>query len=185
MQKQSVSTVQGDQNGIMSTAGRLLIGLLMIVVMGVILVAGFLFLRDSTLPKWIIALTAIVWGLGGAGLLFWVFNWIVEQFSDIWTARLQPFVFVGPAIFLLALYLAVPAVVTFYLSLFDRDSAVFVGLANYGSVFTDRQMLEAFRNNIMWIVFGTSISVIFGLIIAVLADRSMSERVAKSFIFLP
>ncbi len=185
MQKQSVGTSQGDQDGILNTAGRLLIGLLMIVIMGVILVTGFLFLRDTTLPKWIVAVTAIVWGLGGAALLFWVFNWIVEQFSDKWTSRLQPFVFVGPAIFLLGLYLAVPAAVTFYLSLFDRDSVTFIGLANYITVFTDRLMLEAFRNNVMWIVFGTSISVIFGLLIAVLADRSMGERTSKSFIFLP
>jgi alpha-glucoside transport system permease protein len=185
MEKQSVGIESGDQNGFLNTAGRLFLGLLMILVMGVILVTGFLFLRDSTLPKWIIATFAIAWGLGGAALLFWVFNWIVEQFSDKWTARLQPFVFVGPAVFLLLLYLAVPAVYTFYLSLYDRDSVTWVGLQNYVTVFTDRQMLEAFRNNLLWIVFGTSISVIFGLLIAVLADRSMGDRTAKSFIFLP
>ncbi len=164
---------------------RLLIGVGLIILMGAFLSGGFLILRDSTLPKSIIATFAIVWGVGGAALLFWVFNWITEQFSEKWTHRLQPFVFVGPAIFLLAWYLAIPSVRTFGISLYDRDGTTFVGLANYVTVFTDRLMLEAFRNNLMWIVFGTSMSVIFGLLIAVLADRSMGERTSKSFIFLP
>jgi alpha-glucoside transport system permease protein len=46
-------------------------------------------------------------------------------------------------------------------------------------------MLQSFRNNLMWIVFGSTFSVLFGLVIAVLADRSSFERVAKSFVFLP
>jgi alpha-glucoside transport system permease protein len=46
-------------------------------------------------------------------------------------------------------------------------------------------MVEAFRNNLMWIIFGSTFSVAFGLIIAVLADRSRFEKTAKSFIFLP
>ena len=44
---------------------------------------------------------------------------------------------------------------------------------------------DAFRNNLMWIVFGSTFSVAFGLLVAVLADRSKFERVAKSLIFLP
>jgi len=174
-----------EQPGVASALGRFLIGVLLMAFMGGFLLAGFLFLRDSTLPKWIIAVVAIGWGVAGAGLLFWVFNWVAEQFSEQWTARLQPFVFVGPAIFLLAWYLAIPAVRTFNISLYDRDGATFVGMANYVTIFTDRLMLEAFRNNLLWIVFGTSLSVIFGLLIAVLADRSMGERTSKSFIFLP
>ena len=52
-------------------------------------------------------------------------------------------------------------------------------------VFTEPLMQQAFRNNLMWIVFGSTFSVIFGLLIAVLADRSSFEKVAKTFIFLP
>ena len=177
--------LEPEQPGVASSLGRFLVGLLLMVFMGAFLLSGFLFLRDSTLPKSIIAIVAIGWGVAGAGLLFWVFNWLTEQFSEKWTARLQPFVFVGPAIFLLAWYMAIPAVRTFNISLYDRDGATFVGLANYVTIFTDRLMLEAFRNNLLWIVFGTSLSVIFGLLIAVLADRSMGERTSKSFIFLP
>ncbi len=165
---------------------------------------GFIFLRESAAPKWLIVVVAIVWGVGGVAALYWIFNWLVERMGDPWRGRLQPFVFVGPAAAMLIWFLALPVLRTFWLSLFGRDGPPrdwlnwgdlggsfaalgerFVGLANYKAVFTDRLMLEAFRNNIMWIVFGATLTVIFGLLIAVLADRSRFERLGKSAIFLP
>ena len=46
-------------------------------------------------------------------------------------------------------------------------------------------MQGVFRNNLLWLVFGTAFTVIAGLLIAVLADRSKFEGAAKSMIFLP
>ena len=165
---------------------------------------GFIFLRESAAPKWLIVVVAIVWGVGGVAALYWIFNWIVERMGDTWRGRLQPFVFVGPAAAMLLWFLALPVLRTFWLSLFGRDGPPrdwlnwsdlggsfaalgerFVGLDNYVAVFTDRLMREAFRNNIMWIIFGATLTVIFGLLIAVLADRSRFERLGKSAIFLP
>lgn len=163
-----------------------------------VLYMGFIFLRDSNAPRAVIALVAIIWGVGGVAVLYWVFNDIVERLPDVWRTRLLPFVFVGPAMAILAWYLAIPTLRTFWISLFNRDgppeglnvlqqlaSDAFVGLSNYAAVFTESLMLEAFRNNLLWIIFGSTFSVIFGLIIAVLADRSRFEKAAKSFIFLP
>jgi alpha-glucoside transport system permease protein len=163
-----------------------------------VLYQGFLFLRDSDAPRSIITLVAIVWGVGGVALLFWIFNNLVERLPGLWTERLLPFVFVGPAMAILSWYLAIPTLRTFWISLFDRDgppdglnflqllsSDSFVGLGNYVAVFTEPLMLQAFRNNIMWILFGSTFSVAFGLVIAVLADRSRFEKTAKSLIFLP
>ena len=183
---------------IVSFFGRLFVAIIIPLIAFFVLYRGFLFLRDSDAPRGIVAIIAIVWGVGGVALLYWLFNGIVERLPDAWTARLQPFVFVGPALAILAWYLAIPTIRTFYLSLFDRNgppedlaffarfaSDAFVGLANYVAVFTDDLMQEAFRNNILWIIFGSTGSVAFGLIIAVLADRSRYERLSKSFIFLP
>jgi alpha-glucoside transport system permease protein len=139
-----------------------------------------------------------VWGVGGVALLFWIFNGIVERLPDAWRTRLLPFVFVGPAIAILGWYLTIPTLRTFWISLFTRDgpqaglgffqllaSESFAGVQNYIAVFTEQLMLQSFRNNLMWIVFGSTLSVVLGLLIAVLADRSSFERIAKSFIFLP
>jgi len=153
-----------------------------------ILYQGFLWLRAGDAPKWLITIVAIVWGVGGVGLLYWLFNWLTEMLPGEWTARLQPFIFIGPAMAILTWYLAVPTVRTFITSLFDRDglSGSFVGLSNYAAVFTNRLMREAFRNNIIfWMLIATPLTVVFGLLIAVLADRSKYERMAKSLIFLP
>lgn len=168
---------------------------------------GFLFLREGDRPKWIMALAAIVWGVGGVALLYYLFNSLVELLPVRWTTRLQPFVFVGPGIALLIWFLALPALRTLYISLFGRNgppslpltmlfaapgeyfaalSTQFVGWNNFIAVFTDRLMLGALRNNILfWIGIATPLTVIAGLLIAVLADRSNFERAAKSIIFMP
>jgi alpha-glucoside transport system permease protein len=142
------------------------------------LYAGFIFLRDqgTIAPRWIIALFAIVWGVGGVAALYWIFNGIVERMPDAWTARLQPFVFVGPAMFILFAYLFFPAIYTFWLSLLDRDGNTFVGIQNYVELFTGRLLQESIRNNIMWIVFGSTTSGAMGLLMAVWAYRRMFER---------
>jgi alpha-glucoside transport system permease protein len=175
-----------------------------LVIAFVVMYLGFDFLREGNAPKWLVVIVAIIWGVGGVASLYWIFNWIVERMGDEWQGRLQPFVFVGPAVAMLLWFLALPVLRTFWLSLFNRDGPPldwlnwsdlsgsfaalgerFVGFDNYVAVFTDRLMLEAFRNNIMWIVFGATLTVIFGLLIAVLADRSGFERLGKSAIFLP
>ena len=183
---------------IISLVGRVLLAISIPLIAFYVLYLGFLFLRDTDAPQAIVTLVAIVWGVGGVAILYWIFNDLVERLSDAWRTRLLPFVFVGPAMAILAWYLAIPTLRTFWISLFNRDgppeglnffqlitSDSFVGLNNYVAVFTQDLMLEALRNNLMWIIFGSTFSVAFGLIIAVLADRSRFEKTAKSFIFLP
>ena len=165
--------------------GRIMISLFVPVITFVVMWQGFIFLRDSQAPKLIIALVAIVWGVGGVILLYVLANWLVELLPTVWSQRLQPFVFVGPALAVVIYYLALPTVRTFVASLYNRDGTLFVGLDNYLSVFTERFMLVAFRNNLLWIVFGASLSVILGLLIATLADRSRFESLAKAIIFMP
>jgi len=188
----------GRVSEIMSWLGRIFVALVIPIIAFAVIYYGFIWLRDSNAPKWLTVIVAIVWGVGGIALLYWVFNNIVERLPDAWTERLQPFVFVGPAMAILIWYLALPSVRTFYLSLFGRDgpprdagffasfgSDAFVGFQNYIAVFSERLLTEALRNNIMWIIFGSTLSVAIGLIVATLADRSKFERVAKSLIFLP
>ena len=176
---------QGPLTWLTTNIGRLVFSLFVPIVTFIGLYAGFMFLRDSQAPKTVTAVVAIIWGVGGVALLYYVSNWLVEQLGRAATARIQPFVFVGPAVVILAWYLALPTLRTFIASLYGPDGSQFVGLSNYAAVFTDRTMFTAFRNNLMWIAFGASLSVILGLLIAVLADRSRFETLAKSLIFMP
>lgn len=186
---QQTTEIKAESGGIFSwitsAIGRVVISLVVPIITFIVLWQGFIFLRDSNAPRLVIVLVAIIWGVGGVALLYLVTNWLIEQLSPSWVGRLQPFVFVGPAVAILAWYLAIPTIRTLWISMLDNNSANFVGLQNYVAVFTNRTMFTAFRNNILWIVFGASLSVVFGLLIAVLADRSRFETFAKSLIFMP
>jgi alpha-glucoside transport system permease protein len=126
-----------------------------------------------------------VWGVGGVAVLYVVANWLVEQLPVEWSRRLQPFVYIGPAVAIMGWYLAVPVIRTLILSFKDDIGVKWVGFDNYVFAFTNDIMLAAFRNNLMWMIVGTSFSVGLGLLIAVLADRSKFEPVYKAIIFMP
>lgn len=169
--------------------GRLGLAVLMLAVLLAVLWWGFDFLRaaqrENSLPQLLTAIIAIIWGVGGAGGIFFCANFLVEQFPIGARRLLTPFVFVGPASLLLGWFLLLPTLRTLYLSFFDANSQQFVGLSNYIAVFTERTMLTAFQNNLLWMAFGTAGCVIAGLLIAVLADRSSFETLAKSLVFMP
>ena len=169
---------------------RALTALLPLIISLVILVWGFFFVRDlqdnnRDVPQLVIVLIAIIWGVGGVVLLFTTANFFVEQLPEKWTQRLQPFIFIGPALLMLTWALVLPTIRTIFASFFNESSLKFVGFKNFIYVFTNPAMLTVFRNNLLWIVFGTSLTVSAGLIVAVLADRSKFETAAKTLIFLP
>jgi len=168
-----------------STVGRILVSLLVPVITFLVLWRGFIFLRDSDAPQVVQVLVAIVWGVGGVALLYTVSNWLVEQLPKEWVRRIQPFVFVGPALAILGWYLVIPTFRTLVMSFQNDISTRWIGLDNYIFAFTDRIMLEAFRNNLLWMIIGTGFSVGLGLLIAVLADRSKAEAFYKAVIFMP
>lgn len=171
-----------------STIGRIVVSLFVPVVTFVILWQVFLFLRDAQIPQWITAIIAIIWGVGGVLALFSVSNYVIEQMPALWRRRLTPFVFVGPGLAILTWYLVLPTVRSLIASLYDAQGVNFVGLANYIYAFTSPEMLQSFRNNFLfWLLFGTAFSVSFGLLIAVLADRThpVFETICKALIFMP
>ena len=171
---------------ISANLGRILISTAIPIITFMVLRWVFIFLRDTNAPTWLTAIIAIIWGVGGVALLYVIANYIVEQFSDKWKSRLIPFIFVGPAVVILFYYLALPTIRSFYLSLFAKDGS-FVWFDNYIFVFTNKTMREAFVNNLYWLIFGTGLSVGFGLIIAVLTDRvhPILENIVKSIVFMP
>jgi alpha-glucoside transport system permease protein len=109
----------------------------------------------------------------------------VSRAGSRWREKLRPWVWLLPGLFLLVVFLIYPVVNTIVLSFKNADSSVFVGLKNYAYIFTDPSMLIVLRNNALWLVFFTLVTVTLGLLIAVLTNRVRYEAVAKAFIFLP
>ncbi len=143
------------------------------------------------------ALLAIVLGVGASILYFAGTNWMLDtaladkttdgkfHSREGYRAAIRPWLFVGPALLLLGVYLVYPVFETLRLSFFDRTGREFVGLGNYVWAFRDAEFLQAVRNNFLWLLIVPAMSTAFGLIIAVLADKVKWGVVAKSFIFLP
>jgi alpha-glucoside transport system permease protein len=200
--------------------------------------------------KLVIAFVAVAVGVAGIWAIFIATNRIVDEFSTKWSERIRPYIFVGPAMLLLTVFLIVPVINTIYTS-FSEDIIAFAeevpeelsgqpdvvpviaadesnaeyrstivsfgttelavveavsskgetrgtalilrtgdtirtfGLRNYIFSFSDPGMHVAFRNNVLWLIFGVTGSVAIGLVIAQLVDRVKRESLAKTFIFLP
>lgn len=165
---------------------RVLISLVVPVVTFLALRWAFTFMRDAQADKLSVGAVGLVIGVGAVWLLYLVTDNLVSLLGEGIRERVRPFVFVGPALVILTVYLIYPALRTIYFSFLGPRSDEFVGLDNYIFALTSPDMLIAFRNNVLWLVFVTTFVVSLGLIIAVLADRIGAwEPVAKSSIFLP
>ena len=92
---------------------------------------------------------------------------------------------IAPAVILILAFFIYPLIQTIVFSLQNAASTKFVGLKNYQFVFTDSHMLEALRNNLLWLVLGTILTVGLGLLVAVLVDRVKIEAIIKSALFVP
>lgn len=99
--------------------------------------------------------------------------------------RIRPWFWILPAAAFLIIFLLYPAIGTFVDSFKDRSSTNFVGLANYEYAINSPEILNVIKNNILWLVLFTALTVGFGLVIAILVDRVKYESTAKSVIFIP
>jgi alpha-glucoside transport system permease protein len=79
----------------------------------------------------------------------------------------------------------VPAIRTIYVSLLDDNSKKFVGLDNFHEIFTTNATRLTVINSLTWVVVGTTLTVVVGLVVARFADGMRGEKVAKSAIFIP
>jgi alpha-glucoside transport system permease protein len=145
------------------------------------------------------AIRSVIIAVGISFLYFGITNWLntslaryqakdsIGRQSNIVEA-IQPWIFVGPTLVLLFLFLLVPAMSTLGLSFQEYDGALSV--RNYAFLWDPEslgylQFRLAMRNSLMWLILVPSTCIILGLLIAVLADSVRWGIVAKTFIFVP
>ncbi|TMC91192.1 MAG: sugar ABC transporter permease [Chloroflexi bacterium] len=125
-------------------------------------------------------------------------EYLVRRLPDKNRPQVRPWIWVGPALILVAAYLLIPAILTAIQSLESNNVDVldpstwgtnFVGFKNFARQFADFPTGGAWiaiRNNVIfWLIFYTIFTLIFGLILAVLFDRVKYEQFVKSLIFMP
>ena len=98
---------------------------------------------------------------------------------------IAPWFWIAPALIILIVFLVYPVINTFMLSFMNANSTKFIGLDNYKFIFTDEKMLVALRNNLIWVVFFTFITVSMGICLAVITNAVKYEIAVKAIIFLP
>ena len=146
----------------------------------------FDFLRDENANRIVVALVAIVVGVLGVFFLYWAMNRVIDYLPERFREGVRPYIFVGPCLVVLGVFLVYPVLNTLVISFMDAGSDSLVGLDNFRFVFTNRDMLIAIRNTVGWIIIVPIVSVAIGLGFATLADRlRRGEAFAKSMIFLP
>lgn len=110
---------------------------------------------------------------------------------------ITPWLYLLPALIVMATFIVYPGFNTFYLSVRNNDNTGWAStrcmdgqacwgiFENYRYALTSIVMQTAFLNNLKWILLMVSGTVALGLLIAVLADKVKYESIAKSIIFLP
>ncbi len=144
------------------------------------------------------ALITVILGVGGCAAYFYGSNKLLDLIypsrgvtgaSAVNNLRRQglirPWLFLGPAIFFLVVYLLYPVIETFRLSFFGRGGTDYVGVANYQWLLGDREFHRSLFNNALWLLVVPAVCTFFGLVIAVLTDKIWWGQIAKSLIFLP
>lgn len=145
------------------------------------------------------ALRSIVIAVGISFLYFWITNWLNSGLARYASKgaqgkeatileAIQPWIFVGPALVLLLLFLFIPAFSTLSLSFQEADGSW--TMQNYAflwepSALGYEQIRYALRNSIMWLVLVPTVCISLGLLIAVLADSTRWGIIAKTLVFVP
>ncbi len=105
--------------------------------------------------------------------------------------------FALPALLFLTIFLVYPTIVTFVDSFYTGNGFNlnrFVGLDNYTRLFTvDPYFFNSSTfpptgtavNNVIWLFVFTTLVIMFGLLIAVLAEKVRYEAIVKAIVFLP
>jgi alpha-glucoside transport system permease protein len=94
-------------------------------------------------------------------------------------------VFLLPALVLLGALVAYPIIYTIKRSLYDADGSAFIGLKNFGTVFSDHGILTAVRNNVIWVVVAPAVATALGLVFAVLTEKVSWGTAFKLVVFMP
>jgi alpha-glucoside transport system permease protein len=144
------------------------------------------------------ALITVIIGVGGCLLYFYGSNTLLDKMLPVNASNddrvirnlklqssIRPWLFLGPALILLTLYLVYPVIQTIWLSFHDNAGDKFVGLNNYAWAFKDTQFRTSIFNNLLWLLVVPAACTFLGLVIAVLTDKIWWGQLAKSLVFLP
>lgn len=103
-------------------------------------------------------------------------------------SKLDPYVFLMPALFFVIGAELLPAGYTIYLSFTKWNvitSPEWTGLSNYLQVFSSPQVLNAFKNTILWLIGTLGFPIVLALFLAVIINSVRFQGFFKTVFYLP
>jgi multiple sugar transport system permease protein len=102
--------------------------------------------------------------------------------------RVTPWLFLAPGLLMFLIYVILPILQSFWLSLYDWDglgAKTWLGFGNYVELKDDPDFYTSLKNNVIWLVLYL-LSVPFGLFIAIFLNQTVRGiRIYKSLFFFP
>ncbi len=187
----SDTTTAPRRGGSPARPARMVVGIIGVAVVAWLIIN--IFLSIAWFPSWyfnnrpLMALVGIVAGLGGAAALLYFANVFAESLPQRLAHGVIPYIFLLPAFGMISLMLLYPTVQTINYSFANNDSTRYVGLDNYRAIFSSDEFWLSITNNLLWLLIVPAVTVAFGVIVALFADRlsATGEKISKSLIFLP
>ena len=136
---------------------------------------------DTTAGKFAQMFAAILLFAAVVGIILF----IAGRFGGRRGDRIVAYSYLAPTLLMLLVGLVYPGIRTIYQSFFDAAGSAFIGLDNYGTIFTDTDQLTVLRNTVFWVVVTPFVATGVGLLYAILVDKARLESFAKALIFLP
>jgi raffinose/stachyose/melibiose transport system permease protein len=106
-----------------------------------------------------------------------------------WRRKLEPYLWLFPALLLYAIFKILPMVAGIWLSLLrwdGIDDAVFVGLRNFQNLFSDPNLGPALWHNVEYALGTVTGKIVLSLLLAVLLNQSLRGRgIYRTSLFLP
>jgi ABC-type sugar transport system permease subunit len=107
-----------------------------------------------------------------------------------WQVHGPGYLFLLPAVVLYGVFMLYPFLQSIWFSLTDWNGVTatknFVGLKNYSTMFSDPLVGVSLGHNVIWIVIGTSVPLVIGLLLAVLVSGTRrGYNVFRTVFFLP
>ena len=108
-----------------------------------------------------------------------------DESRHLWERYGVTAIFLAPALVLLAVWIVYPTISTIIRSFYDRSGDEFIGLDNYGTLFSDDTLFTAIKNNFLWVLIVPAFVTAIGLVFAVLIERIRFATGFKVAVFMP
>ncbi len=136
------------------------------------------------------ALEAVIAGIAITAFLYWFLNFLIHRLPERAKRIVEPYIFIGPVLFLIGLFIVWPTLQSIRLSFMEEaidGSTTWVGFQNFRDLFAEEYFANMMINNLMWIAIVPILTVSIGLAIAQFANNvgPRQEKIFKSIFFMP